>query len=107
MAYRLVTPWRWETWGAGLNVYDAYSRLAARPIDGGSITGTINPFLTDIPRSETFLVNGTTVTVVRNPSQDDLAAAESYYQGGSEYIIDDATAQIFIDAGYGEYVTQI
>lgn len=107
MTYRLNTTWRWETWGAGFDVHDPYSRLAGKPITGGSITGTVNPFLTDIPRGQTFLVNGTTVTVVRNPSQDDLAAADSFYQGGAEYIIDDATAQIFIDAGYSEYLTQI
>ncbi len=49
----------------------------------------------------------TTVTTQRNPSQDDVNAAEYYYQGGAEYIIDDSMAQIFIDAGYGDYVTQI
>ena len=107
MAYRLNTPWRWETWGAGLDTYDAYSRLAARPIIGGSITGTINPFLTDVPRGYTFIVNGTTVTVEQTPSQDTLSAADSYYLGGHEYEIDNATAQIFIDAGYGDYLTQI
>ena len=107
MTYRLNTTWVWETWGANFTEFTPYSRLAARPVTGGSATGTINPFLTDIPRGITFLVNGTTVTTQRNPSQDDLNAAEYYYQGGAEYIIDDSMAQIFIDAGYGDYVTQI
>jgi hypothetical protein len=107
MAYRLTTPWRWETWGADYTQFTPYSRLAARPITGGSITGTINPFLTDIPRGYTFIVNGTTVTTEETPSQDTLAAADSYYLGGAEYTISDAQAQIFIDAGYGSYVTQL
>jgi hypothetical protein len=107
MAYRLTTPWRWETWGASFDVHDRYSRLAGKRIVGGSITGTVNPTLTDIPRGISFIVNGTTVTTQQTPSQDTLAAADSYYLGGAEYIIDDTQAQIFIDAGYGEYLTQI
>jgi hypothetical protein len=107
MTYRLTTPWRWETWGAGYNTYDPYSRLAGKPITGGSITGTTNPFLTDIPRGYTFIVNGTTVTVEQTPSQDTLAAADSYYLGGTESIISDQEAQIFIDAGYSDYLTPI
>jgi hypothetical protein len=62
MPYTLTTPWRWETWGADYTQFTPYARLAGRPITGGSITGTINPFLTDIPRGYTFIVNGTTVT---------------------------------------------
>jgi hypothetical protein len=107
MTYRLNTTWTWETWGSDYYTFTPYSRLAGRPITGGSITGTINPFLTDVPRGITFLVNGTTVTTQRTPSQDDLAAADSYYLGGHEYEISDSEAQIFIDAGYGSYVTQI
>ena len=107
MTYRLTTPWRWETWGAGNQTYDAYSRLAARAITGGSITGTINPYITDIPRGITFIVNGTTVTTEQTPSQDTLDAADAYYLGGHEYIISDADAQILIDAGYSSYLTQI
>ncbi len=107
MSYRLTTPWRWETWGANYSEFTPYSRLAGRPIAGGSITGTINPYLTDIPRGYTFIVNGTTVTVEQTPSQDTLAAADSYYLGGTESIISDEEAQIFIDAGYSEYLTEI
>ena len=83
------------------------SRLAARPITGGSITGTINPFITDIPRGITFIVNGTTVTTEQTPSQDTLDDADAYYLGGHEYIISDADAQILIDAGYSSYLTQL
>ena len=107
MTYRLTTTWRWETWGANYTEFTPYSRLAARPIDGGSISGTINPFITDIPRGQTFLVNGTTITVVRTPSQDEINAADAAYMGGHEYDISDEQAQIFIDAGYGDYVTQL
>jgi len=107
MSYRLTTPWRWETWGASFDVHDKYSRLAGRPITGGSITGTTNPFLTDIPRGYTFIVNGTTVTVEHTPSQDTLASADAYYLGVTESIISDQEAQIFIDAGYSDYLTQI
>ena len=107
MTYKLTTPWRWETWGASFDVHDKNSRLAGRPITGGSITGTINPFLTDLPRGYTFIVNGTTVTVEQTPNQDTLAAADSYYLGGTESIISDAEAQIFINAGYSDYLTEL
>lgn len=107
MPYTLTTPWRWETWGADYTQFTPYSRLAARPITGGSASGTINPFLTDIPRGYTFIVNGTTVTTEQTPSQDTLAAADSYYLGGTTNTISDTEAQIFIDAGYSSFVTQI
>lgn len=107
MTYRLTTPWRWETWGADYSEFTPYSRLAARPITGGSITGTINPYITDIPRGITFIVNGTTVTTEQTPSQDTLEDADAYYLGGHEYIISDAAAQILIDAGYSSYLTQL
>jgi hypothetical protein len=107
MTYQLTTPWRWETYGASFDVYNKYSRLAGKPITDGSITGTINPFLTDVPRGYTFIVNGTTVTVEQTPSQDTLSAADSYYLGGTTSTISDAEAQIFIDAGYSEYLTQL
>jgi len=43
MTYRLNTTWVWETWGANYSEFTPYSRLAARPVTGGSATGTINP----------------------------------------------------------------
>ena len=107
MPYTLTTPWRWETWGAQYGTYDKYSRLAARRINGGTLTGSINPFITDIPRAYTLIVNGTTVTEVQTPYQDDLANADTYYLGGHNYTLTDAEAQILIDAGYGDYLEPI
>lgn len=107
MPYTLNTPWRWETWGAGNQTYDAYSRLAGRRINGGTLTGPINPTLTDIPRGVSLLVTGTVVTENQTPSQDDLAAADYYFLGGHEYTVSDQQAQVLINAGYGSYLTQI
>ena len=107
MPYTLNTPWRWETWGAGDGVYDPYSRLAGRRINGGTLTGPINPSLTDIPRGVSLLVTGTVVTENQTPSQDDLAAADYYFLGGHEYTISDQQAQVLINAGYGSYLTQL
>jgi hypothetical protein len=107
MNYRLNTPWRWETWGASYGTYDKYSRLAARRIDGGTETGTINPFITDIPRGISLLVNGTTVTAVQTPYQNDIEDADAAYLGGHEYILNEQEAQILIDAGYSDYLTPI
>jgi hypothetical protein len=107
MPYTLTTPWRWETYGAGYKEFTPYARLAGKPIDLGTASGTINPFLTDIPRGYTFIVNGTTVTTEQTPSQDTLAAADSYYLGGTTNTISNAEAQIFINAGYSSFVTLI
>ena len=107
MNYRLTTPWRWETWGAKYGTYDKYSRLAARRINGGTLTGPINPFITDIPRAYTLIVNGTTVTEVQTPYQNDLEDADAYYLGGHEYVLTQAEAQILIDAGYSDYLEPI
>ena len=97
--YTVTTPWQNETWITG-SQYDPYARLAGRPIYNGS-------FLTDIGRGVSLIVNGTTVTENRTPSQDDLADADAYYLGGHVYTVDAAAAQILIDAGYSEYVTPI
>jgi hypothetical protein len=107
MPYRLNTPWRWETWGINENRYSPYARLAARRIDGGTQSGTINPYLTDIPRGYSLLVNGTTVTEVQTPYQNDIENADACYMGGHEYILTNAEAQILIDAGYSSYLTPI
>ena len=104
--YRLTTPWRWETWGAGQE-FTPYSRLAGRPVRGGTSTGTINPFITDIPRGYSLLVTGTTVVEVQTPSQDDLAAASYYFLGGHEYVVSQAQATVLINAGYSAYLTVI
>ena len=84
-----------------------YARLAARPLTGGSYTGAIPSFLTDVARGLTLLVNGTTVTESRTPYQNDLADADTYYLGGHTYTLDDAAAQILIDAGYSAYLEPI
>jgi hypothetical protein len=107
MSYRLNTPWIWQTWGAGNKIYDKYSRLAGKHISGGTMTGPINPLLTDVPRGITLIVNGTVVTETQTPYQDDLSDADAYYLGGAEYILTDSEAQILIDAGYSDYLTPI
>jgi hypothetical protein len=103
MAYTFISPVRLETWITDGTYMSPYARLAARPVSG--LTG--NPKITDIPRPFTLLVNGTTVTAVQTPYQDDLADADYYYLGGHSYTITDAEAQILIDAGYGDSVTPV
>lgn len=103
MTYKLITPWNNETWTD--NTMEPYARLAGRRLVGGTYDGTIPVSLTDVPRGVSLLINGTTVTENRTPSQDDLANADSYYLGGHAYTIDDSQAQILIDAGYGDYLT--
>jgi len=107
MAYKLVTPYQWQTWGAGTGEYTKYSRLAGRRFNGGTIDGAIPVSLTDVPRGQTLIVNGTTVTATLTPSQDDLAAASYYFLGGHEYTLSNTQAQVLINAGYGDYVTPI
>lgn len=107
MTYRATTPWQWQTWGAGQPWPDKYSRIAGKPITGGSLTGPINPFLTDIPRGVTLIVNGTQVTETLYPYQNTLADADWYILGGHNQEITDEQAQILIDAGYGAYVEPI
>ena len=106
MPYTLVTPWENETW-CDSTYFNPYARLAGRPLAGGSYTGAIPSFLTDVPRGVTLLVNGTTVTENQTPSQDDLAAADYYFLGGHEYTIENSVAAILIAAGYGAYVTPV
>lgn len=104
MAYTLVTPWENQTWIA--DPTSDYARLAGRPLSGGSLTGS-QQYITDVPRCLTFIINGTTVTTNMTPDQDTLANADYYYLGGHEYTVSDEVAQILIDAGYEDYVTQI
>ena len=99
--YHLMTPWQAETWIPDGNVYSPYARLASRPNANG--VGRI----TDIGRGVTLLINGSTVTENRTPSQDDLAAADQYFLGGHQYVVDQTTANILIAAGYSEYLTVI
>jgi hypothetical protein len=97
--YQVTTPWQNETWITG-SQYSPYARLAGRPLSNGT-------FLTDISRGITLIVNGTTVTEARTPYQNDLEDADAYYLGGHEYVVDQAAADILINAGYGDYVTAI
>lgn len=99
--YQLITPWQAETWLPNGDLNTPYARLAARPNANG--IGRI----TDIGRGVSLLINGSTVTENRTPSQDDLAAADQYFLGGHEYVVDQATADILIAAGYSEYLTVV
>lgn len=54
-----------------------------------------------IARGITVLNNGGTYTAVRFPTQDEIAAATAAYQGGHEYVVDDATKAALIAAGVG------
>ena len=96
--YRLMTPWDNETWITDATYATPYARLAGRPLSNGNR-------LTDIGRGISLLINGSTVTENRTPSQDDLAAADQYFLGGHVYTVDQATADILIAAGYSEYLT--
>ena len=107
MAYSFKSPWEWQTWGAGKAWPDKYSRLAGRPITGGTSTGDIPPFMTDVRRPLTLIVNGTNVEANMYPYQNTLADADAYYLGGHEYTLTDAQAQILINAGYGYCLTPI
>ena len=84
-----------------------YARLAARPLAGGSYTGAVPSFMTDVARGVTLIVNGTVVTENRTPYQDDLADADAYYLGGHEYTLSDTEAQVLINAGYSDYLTPV
>ena len=107
MPYTLNTPWEWQTWGAGQPWPDKYSRLAGKPITGGSLTGTTNPFLTDIPRGVTLIVKDGVVEQTLYPYQNTLADADYYFLGGHVYTVTDAQAAVLTAAGYGDYLTPI
>jgi hypothetical protein len=47
------------------------------------------------------------VTTSMSPDQDTLADADYYYLGGHEYDVPDNVAQILINAGYSDYLTNI
>lgn len=104
MSYQLYGPWENETWADQRSLL---YRLSAIRIENGTSRGTIPPNATDIPRGISLLITGTTVTESRVPSQDDIAAADFYYAGGHVHIIPDSVAQILINAGYSDYLTQL
>lgn len=97
--YSLMTPWEAETWIPNGDIYSTYGRIAGKPNANG--VGRI----TDIGRGVTLIINGSTVTETRYPYQDDLAEADQYFLGGHQYVVDQATADILIAAGYSDYLT--
>ena len=44
---------------------------------------------------------------VRYPSQDTLDAADEFWLGGMEHVVDDRQAEMLTDAGYGDRLTPI
>ena len=107
MPYTLITPWENQTWGAGEPWPDKYSRIAGKPLVGGSLTGSIPSFITDVARGMTLIVNGSEVVATLYPYQNDLADADNYYLGGHEYTLTDAQAAVLIAAGYSDYLTPV
>lgn len=107
MAYTATTPWEYQTWGAGQPWPDKYSRLAGKPIVGGTLTGEINPFITDIARGVTLIVKDGVVEATLYPYQNTLADADFYILGGHNQEITDEQAAILIANGYGDYVEPI
>ena len=107
MAYTATTPWEYQTWGANKPWPDQYTRLSQRRITGGTETGEINPFMTDIARGLTLIVNGSSVEATLYPYQDTLFDADFYILGGHTQEITDEQAAILIAAGYGDYVEPI
>ena len=107
MPYTLTTPWENQTWGAGLPFPDKYSRLAGRPLVGGTLTGSIPNFITDISRGMTLIVNGSSVEATLYPYQNDLEDADYYFLGGHVYTVTDAQAAVLIAAGYNDYLVPI
>jgi len=107
MAYMATTPWEYQTWGANQPWPDKYTRLSQRRIAGGTSTGTINPFLTDIARGVTIIVKDGVIETTLYPYQNTLADADWYILGGHQQVITDAQAAFLIANGYGDYVSPI
>jgi len=107
VGYSINTPWEYQTWGAGQPWPDKYSRLAGRPITGGTSTGTINPFLTDIARGKTLIIKDGEVEETLYPYQNTLADADYYFLGGHVYSITIAQGDFMASKGYGSYLTPI
>jgi hypothetical protein len=94
MAYMATTPWEYQTWGANQPWPDKYTRLSQRRIAGGTSTGTINPFLTDIARGVTIIVKDGVIETTLYPYQNTLADADWYILGGHQQVITDAASSI-------------
>lgn len=69
----------------------------------GPVTGLFRYY--KIHRGVALLVNGTTVTATRYPTQDEVADADFAYLGGHTYDISAAEATTLTNAGYGAYIT--
>lgn len=54
-----------------------------------------------ITRGVTVLETAGVYSSLRFPTQDELAAATNAYQGGHEYVVDDATKAALIAGGVG------
>lgn len=50
------------------------------------------------------LITDGVVTEKTNPTQDECLAADSFYLGGYDHYIDDATATVLTAAGYGAQI---
>ena len=107
MAYMATTPWEYQTWGANKPWPDKYTRLSQRRITGGTETGEINPFLTDIARGVTLIYINGVIEETLYPYQNTLADADFYILGGHTQEITDEQAAILIANGYGDYVEPI
>lgn len=107
VGYSINTPWQYQTWGAGQPWPDRYSRLSGRPITGGTLTGTINPFLTDIARGVTLIIKDGVVEETMYPYQNTLADADWYVLGGHVQSITVEQGEFMIASGYEDYVTPI
>jgi hypothetical protein len=54
-----------------------------------------------------LLINGNTVTEIQTPSQDQLAAADEYFLGGTINFVNQQTANILIAAGYSAFLEPV
>lgn len=52
------------------------------------------------PRGTAVLITGTTVTITKVPTQDELAAAQFAYEGGRLYTISDAQGTFLQSLGF-------
>lgn len=59
-----------------------------------------------IDRGVTVLRKDGIYSSYRYPSQQQIAEADEIYMGGTETIIDQATAQALTEQGYGAYITE-
>ena len=107
VGYSINTPWQNQTWGAGQAWPDKYSRLAGKPLVGGSLTGTIPNFMTDIARGVTLIIQNGQVEETLYPYQNTLEDADYYFLGGHVNSITIEQGNFMASKGYGDYLTPI